>query len=272
VTLEERLAALVDRLGRAGVNVLVMGGHAVRHYGVGRNTTDFDFVVEPMPLDELRRRVVDGGVGVVREGPSWRPDDFARFEIGRLPDGREEWLEFWLHNHLLPAFDELHARQERSAEGGTTVGYISLEDLLRSNETVRESDWQDIALLEEIRDARGLANASTRDGVIGFLSTLRSRAGFDKARSRALLEDRGVVEAAAARCRHAVTLAYLLPSVPEMDAPPGISIDPDRLTSLRTVRSGDTKHIGLVEIVRRAYKRRAMDADRADKQSRLGRR
>ncbi len=34
----------------------------------------------------------------------WRSDDFARFEIGRLPDGREEWLEFWIRNHLLGDF------------------------------------------------------------------------------------------------------------------------------------------------------------------------
>ena len=41
------------------------------------------------------------------------PDDFARFEIGRLPDGREEWLEFWRHNHLLAEFSETWSRQEQ---------------------------------------------------------------------------------------------------------------------------------------------------------------
>jgi hypothetical protein len=37
-----RLAEIVAALEGAGVRCLVMGGHAVRYYGLSRNTIDFD--------------------------------------------------------------------------------------------------------------------------------------------------------------------------------------------------------------------------------------
>ena len=39
----DRFLQVVAELQAAGLNLLVMGGHAVRHYGVERNTLDFDF-------------------------------------------------------------------------------------------------------------------------------------------------------------------------------------------------------------------------------------
>jgi hypothetical protein len=75
-----------------GIDSLVMGGHAVRYYGIDRNTIDFDLV--------------------------------------------------------------------------TSI----------AKETERESDWQDIALLEEILDDRcRAAIGATSDSLFNFLSSLRSR-------------------------------------------------------------------------------------------------
>jgi hypothetical protein len=59
----------------------------------------------------LARSTLAGGRALI-EGPTGRPDAFRRFQIGQLPDGREEWLEFWSHNHLLPPLADLHARRE----------------------------------------------------------------------------------------------------------------------------------------------------------------
>ncbi len=103
VNAEQRLAAIVTGLGSVGVRCLVMGGHAARFYGVQRTTIDFDRHVAPDCWDDLAARL--GQVAVLRkqsvmEGNSWRPHAFRRFQIGRLPDGREEWLEFWRENRL----------------------------------------------------------------------------------------------------------------------------------------------------------------------------
>src|SRR5439155_12252778 len=148
-TPEQRLAQLVAALEQARLQCLVMGGHAVRYYGVERNTVDFDFVVQVASAPELRSRLGRSELlSTAREGPSWRPHDFARFEIGKLPDGREEGLEFWLRNHLLADFSELLSRHEKGLYGGTLIPFVSLGDLLRSKETERESDWQDISWRE----------------------------------------------------------------------------------------------------------------------------
>ena len=42
LSIETRLAQVMTALEHAGLPCLVMGGHAVRYYGVGRNTIDFD--------------------------------------------------------------------------------------------------------------------------------------------------------------------------------------------------------------------------------------
>lgn len=269
---DQRLAHLAAELEAAGLESLVMGGHAVRYYGIDRNTADYDFCVAAASVREVRERLARiPSLTSARPGPSWRPNDFARFEVGRLPDGREEWLEMWLHNHLLAPFLSLRARQERGSYGGREVSFISLPDLLRSKETEREGDWLDISLLEEIQDARHLVAVTTKAGHENFLSHLRSRRGFDRALAMGLFDDRARIEAAVANCEHPVAYAWLLPLVPDAPKPPRLiqDIDSIYLTPLRSVAFAGPKHVALVEVVRRAYKRWAIEMDRRDKQSRL---
>lgn len=269
MTAEERLAQIFRALADVGLDSLVMGGHACRYYGVDRNTVDYDFFTGADSTRAVRERLARSELlnGAI-DGPSWRPDEFMRFEIGRLSDGREEWLEFWLRNHLLGDFAELASRIERGRYGGQEVAFIALPDLLRSKETEREGDWQDIALLEEVLDARNLSKGDV--GV--FLRNLRSRRGFDRARAGNLFDDPSAVATAAANCVHPVTFAFLAPMTRDVPQPTTLRmpIEPAYSTPLAAVEFGSPKHLALVEIVRRAYKRRAMEIDRADKQSRLG--
>ena len=52
---ETRLAELLSILEEAGLECLVMGGHAVRFYGVGRNTVDFKLEIAFLSLPDLIR-------------------------------------------------------------------------------------------------------------------------------------------------------------------------------------------------------------------------
>ena len=272
MTPDERLAQIARAAEEGGLPCLAMGGHAVRYYGVDRNTVDFDFCASAPSMQELKARLARIQLlRNLREGPSWRPDDFARFEVGKLPDGREEWLEFWLHNHLLPTYPELQLRAERGVYGGRMVAFMSLPDLLRSKETERESDWRDIALLEEIQDARHFAAASTEPGVIAFLSNLRSRRGLERGLASHFFEDTRRVRAAGERCGHPVSFAFLAPLALDLSPPDSLRmpIEPTYLNAIRAAEFASPKHLALVEIVRRAYKRRAKETDRLDKQSRL---
>jgi hypothetical protein len=47
VTSKSRLAEIMDALEAVGLACLVMGGHAIRFYGLDRNTVDFDLHLAP---------------------------------------------------------------------------------------------------------------------------------------------------------------------------------------------------------------------------------
>jgi hypothetical protein len=249
-----------------------MGGHAVRYYGVDRNTIDFDLVTAIATTRELRLRLpMIGMLGPLKEELVWRTHDFARYEIGKLPDGRPKWLEFWLRNHLLDDFAHLKARAEIGSYGSESVAFLSLTDLIRSKETERESDWTDITLLEEIFDARNRDRlASRRDGAPDYLSSLRSRRGMDLAVKGQLTADREVLVNALAACKHPVTCVFLYPFVSDQPLPTlATSLSSAVQSLLSTVIAASPRHFAVIEIARRDYKRAAMDRDRADKQAQL---
>jgi len=273
VTPDQKLAQIVHALQQAGIDILVMGGHAVRYYGIDRNTIDFDLVTSVATAEELRSKLPQAVSSPnLREQAVWRANDFARFEIGRLPDGRQEFLEFWLRNHLLSDFQTLKARAEIGRYGGSEIPFLSLPDLLKSKETERETDWSDIALLEEIQDARDFAALQKDpDSVSVFLANVRSRRGMDQAIDAGLSNDAAVIREVIAACTHPVAFAFWLPRAPSTSSSPAIPmIGPTTLASLRSATFGSPKHFALIEICRRAYKRRAMELDRADKQAKLG--
>ena len=270
---EQKLAEIVAAILSAGIDVLVMGGHAVRYYGVTRNTVDFDLVASLASADELGPKLFGiSQLGPLREEPVWRRGDFARFEIGKLESGREEWLEFWVRNHLLSDFATMKGRAEMGRYGGATLPFLSLPDLIRSKETERESDWQDIALLEEIQDARLIASASRPNCTSGerarILSGIRSRKGMERAIQIGLTDDRAWIDRAIAEAAHPVTIAFLRPRS-NVNPPSGARIEPALLDALSRVPFGSVKHFSILEVVRRAYKRNAIEIDRADKQRQL---
>jgi hypothetical protein len=268
-----RLAEIVTALEQVGLTVLVMGGHAVRYYGIDRNTIDYDLHLSPADWDHLaeslNRSTLAGGQPLT-EGPSWRPDSFRRFLLGRLPDERDEWLEFWRTNHLLPPFAELHGRREQGSYGGRIISFLSLPDLIRSKETERDKDWQDVAFLEEIRDNR-LFNqvvAGTLP-VVAALSQVRSRRGLENFFQGDFLKDAAVVGQALLQTRLSITQAILLPCAEAEAVPPiaTVPMEPVVVNRLRTVTPASPLHLALIEVVRRQYKLAMQNADAADKQA-----
>jgi hypothetical protein len=272
VNSDERLAAVVTVLEAAGLTCLVMGGHAVRFYGLHRYTSDFDLHLSADGWDDLAERLNRSPLatgGPLPEGPSWRPHAFRRFQIGRLDDGREEWLEFWRENHLLDAFPALHARREEGEYGGRVLPFLGLADLIRSKETERESDWDDVLVLEEFLDARSFAAlGSGRATAAAVLNSVRSRRGFERVHQAGLLNDTDAVRNAIARVGHPVSWCYLAPSAPGAPDPPAaFEIEPVVVARLRTASPASPLHLSLVEIARRRYKARCQAADAANKQA-----
>jgi hypothetical protein len=247
-----------------------MGGHAARYYGVSRNTVDYDLHLSIEAWGNLHNSLLRSeyfAQGPLEEGPSWRPADFRRFRIGRLEDGRDEWLEFWRHNHLLLPFEELFRRREVGHYGGRTVPFFSLPDLIRSKETERESDWQDITLLEEILDSRNLSRSADVDSKAIALSQLRSRRGFRRAIDEECFSDSAVVAHALQTAASPITRAWLLPALSgdQVDISDSGMIGEILSGPIRATLLASNRHLALVEAVRRLYKSAAIAADRADK-------
>ncbi len=267
---ENRLAEIVTALESVNIACLVMGGHAVRYYGLRRDTSDFDLHLAPDGWDGLSAKLAETPLfagSPVLEGPSWRPT-FRRFRIGRLADGREEWLEFWCGNHLLSSFSELRARREEGVYGGRVLSFLALPDLIRSKETERAVDWQDVAILEEFLDARRFAQVDLGKLVHSeALGGIRSRRGLEAALWKGLLADALLVEQALKVARLPITQAFLLPFAPAVTGLPVTTpaIEPVILNRLRSVKPTSPLHLALVEVVRRQYRLAAQAADKADK-------
>jgi hypothetical protein len=264
------LLEVTEALVESGLRFLIMGGHALRHYGVDRNTFDFDFHVsgqEAAGLAERLRATRLFARGQLVEGPSWRATDFRRYQIGVQPNGREEWLEFWFRNHLLAPFPEAYQRREEAHIEGRTLSFLALSDLIRSKETERDDDWTDVRLLEEILDNRNLARVGDAASRVIALSQLRSRRGFERAEHDGLLADRGAVAGAFSAAQHPVTLAYLFPFVgPDTVSTRELPLDIAVRAALKQIQCGGPRHLAIVEAVRLAYQRAARAADQADKQ------
>jgi hypothetical protein len=267
-----RLAEVVTALEQVGLTFLVMGGHAVRYYGIDRNTIDYDLHLSPADWDHLAESLNQSslrGGQPLTEGPSWRPGSFRRFLLGRLPDERDEWLEFWHANHLLPPFAELYGRHEQGHYGGRIITFLSLPDLIRSKETERDKDWQDVASLEEIHDNR-LFNqvAAGALSALEALSQVRSRRGLESFWQGDLLKDAAVVGQALLKTRLSITQAILLPCAGSVVPPTAtVPIEPVVVNRLRTVAPASPLHLALIEVVRRQYVLARRAADAADKQA-----
>jgi hypothetical protein len=249
-----------------------MGGHAVRYYGLQRYTNDFDLTVAADGWDDLADRLARTGLfpaGGPVEGNSWRPGAFRRFQLGVLADGQEEWLEFWRENHLLDPFPDLFARREVGVYGGRAVPFLALPDLLRSKETERAKDWDDVSYLEEFLDAR--LHARCVAGAVGLadaLAGLRSRRGFDTYVAEGRFDHNEAVRAALGQTVNPITQAFLLPYAPgDATRPPIVVIEPVVERKLRTIAPASPLHRSLVEVVRRQYKVFCQARDRADKEA-----
>jgi hypothetical protein len=269
---EERLAAIARALESVGLSCLIMGGHAVRFYGLQRHTNDFDLTLAPDAWDDLTDRLAQTGLfpatGPV-EGNSWRPGAFRRFLLGNLEPGQEEWLEFWRGNHLLAPFTELFVRREVGAYGGRQLAFLSLPDLIRSKETERAKDWDDVSYLEEFLDARLHAQCVTgMIAVADALAQVRSRRGFDTYLAENRFADAEATRTALERTTNPITQAFLLPWAPAaVTAMPVVLIEPLVERKLRLVAPASSLHRSLVEVVRRQYKGFCQDRDRTDKEA-----
>jgi hypothetical protein len=274
MTGEQRLIEVVSALDEVQMPYLIMGGHAVRYYGFRRDTTDFDLHISAESsahLTDLLAKTSLFVAGLPAETVTWCGEDFRRFVVGTLPDGKDELLEFWVRNHLLDDFDALYQRREVGMYAGRQMSFLSLPDLIRSKETERDDDWQDIKILEELLDQRNLATVKQGGDAVTALANIRSVRGLELAIKQGLTNQQENVDAALSVTRNPITQAFLLPFAPTMQsAVPETPILPGPFRNrLLSIAPGSSLHLSIVEAIRLRYKRVMQDIDRQDKDERF---
>ena len=183
MTPEQRLGQIADALEAAGLEC--GDGRARRPvFGVGRNTVDFRFLrcsvfgrrsarrsrpLRPLPVRPCRARGLPGG-----------PRTSCTLRFGACPTAARNGWSSGCEITSSRILANSAPAKKRGIYGDREIGFLSLGDLLGSKETERESDWMDIALLEEIQDARHLSKAVTRADLEVLLSHLQSRRGFEQ--------------------------------------------------------------------------------------------
>jgi len=269
----QHLTEIVAALNELKVRHLVMGGHAVRYYGFNRDTTDHDLHIPAAAGEQLSAilsKTTLFAAGIPVEAATWRGADFRRFVLGVLPDGKEELLEFWIHNHLLDEFESLYQRREEGYYGGIKVAFLSLPDLIRSKETEREQDWQDILFLEAILDQRNVTAAQRSGDAVSSLSALRSVRGLELAVAAKLLDSPPNVEAALKAAGNPITQAFLLPFAPQLE--PQLAANDCLPTPFRRRLTQEppcsSRHLAFVEAVRLRYKHAMQEIDQQEKAQR----
>ena len=270
VTPDSRLAAIVAAMERVGLTCLVMGGHAVRYYGLARNTNDFDLHLAPEAWESLLERLVSSGLSAepVIEGPSWRPQTFRRFLIGRLPDGREGMVRVLAGKPPLAAVLRFvcPTRTWKLRRPGSAVSSVAGFDSQQRDGTGRR-----LARRSRSRRILGCATSCPRSGQRqsnrGSVHTAKSERVRITPSARPFSNVAAIREALS-QVRASISQAFLLPLAADATIDhAGPAIEPLIAQKLRTIQPGSSMHFLLVEAVRRQYKVAAQAADRADKES-----
>ncbi len=141
---------LLAALNAAGVRYLLVGGQAMRLYGMPRFSMDWDFFIPPRDEENLKRlnEILEEELDLPIVPLGARGENFIQTYQTR-------WgvLQFHLGLPGVPRFDEAEKRLTvRNSEDGTPVKCLSGLDLLAAKRAAgRPQDQPDIVFLEELQ-------------------------------------------------------------------------------------------------------------------------
>lgn len=150
---ESDFAEFIRILRRHRVRFLVIGGYAMAHHGLVRATNDVDVLVATDKTNVARIRAATlEFVGVEPRDSALRPPH-GMFRIG--PPAAH--VDVTTKIDGIADFDRAWQRRSKGEFFGVPVGYLSLEDMLRTKRAAgRPKDAGDIAWLEEEASRREL--------------------------------------------------------------------------------------------------------------------
>ena len=142
---ESDFAEFIRILSRHRVRFLVVGGYAMAHHGLVRATNDVDVLIATDEANTTRvRAAAREFVGVEPSDAALRPPR-GMFRIGP-PTAH---VDVTTKIDGIADFDRVYARRSKGEFFGVRVGYLSVEDMLRTKRAAaRPKDLGDVAWLE----------------------------------------------------------------------------------------------------------------------------
>jgi hypothetical protein len=146
----ERMDDLLAEFGRHKIRYLLIGGQAMRLFGMPRFSMDWDFFIPPRDLENLARlnsllesELDEPLVPLGSQGENFIQTYQTRWGV----------LQFHLGLPGVPRFDEAETRTAvRHTELGTPAKCLTGSDLLAAKRAAgRPQDLVDIAFLEELQ-------------------------------------------------------------------------------------------------------------------------
>jgi hypothetical protein len=142
---ESDFSEFIRILSRHRVRFVVIGGYAMAHHGLVRATNDVDVLIATDEINVARvRAAARAFVGVEPSDAALRPPR-GMFRIG--PPSAH--VDVTTKIDGIADFERVWKRRSRGEFFGVPVGYLSLEDMLRTKRAAaRPKDLGDVAWLE----------------------------------------------------------------------------------------------------------------------------
>lgn len=147
MSLEDFLAAIVQRLQAAGIPFMVTGSHCSSYYGQPRATNDLDLVIEPTPAQlDLFLTALGEGYYV---SPEAAREALARRSMFNVIDFASGWKADLIIRKDRPfSVEEFRRRQVQSLRG-CQVPIVSAEDVI-----LAKLEWDQLTPSErQVQDA-----------------------------------------------------------------------------------------------------------------------
>ncbi len=134
-----------------GVRYLVIGGQAVRLFGVPRFSMDWDIFIPPRDIANIE--TING---LLRDALDLPLEPLGPHGEGFIQTYQTRWgiLQFHLGGPGLPVFDEAWRRlTKRATESGLMVPCLNVRDLITAKKAAaRLQDLEDVEYLEALPD------------------------------------------------------------------------------------------------------------------------
>jgi hypothetical protein len=149
--LRPRFSEVCNLLNSFDVKYLVAGGFAAILHGLPRTTVDIDIFVESSRenVEKLLKALSNIGFGIAKE---IKPEEILNKHVFLFAD--QVRIEIFIKLWGVSSFKDAYKRKEVIEYEGVRIPVLSLQDLIKSKDTDRPQDREDLVALKKIAERK----------------------------------------------------------------------------------------------------------------------